>query len=201
MKLYFTPGTCSLSVHITLNELEIPVELIKVNIKAHTLDDGTDFFQVNPRGYVPVLELDNGERLTECPAILQYVADLKPEAGMAPANGTMARYRLQEWLGVINSELHKEMSPLFSSPMPAEMRASVIARLEKRFDWLNEQLDGKDWAMGEQFTVVDTYLFTVLSWAHFLRISLVKWPVLKNYLSRCGQRQTVATALYAEGLA
>ena len=200
MKLYYSPGACSLSPHIAFREAGVPVTLVKASTKTHELDDGTDYYTINPKGYVPLLELDNGERLSEGPAIVQYLADQNPASGLAPAAGTMARYRLQEWLNFITSEIHKQFGPMFVQNTPAEYKEILKDKLGKRFDWLSEQLEGKDYLMGKQFTVADAYLFTVLRWSGFVGIDLVKWPVLAAYVARVAARPKVQEALAAEGL-
>jgi glutathione S-transferase len=200
MKLYYSPGACSLSPHIAFREAGLPVTLVKASTKTHQLDDGTDYYAINPKGYVPLLELDNGERLSEGPAIVQYLADQNPASGLAPAAGTMARYRLQEWLNFITSEIHKQFGPMFVQNTPAEYKEILKDKLGKRFDWLSEQLGGKDYLMGKQFTVADAYLFTVLRWSGFVGIDLAKWPVLEAYVARVTARPRVQEALAAEGL-
>lgn len=200
MKLYYAPGLCSLSPHIIFHELGIPVELIKVDTDKHTLDDGSDYLAINPHGYVPLLELDDGQRMTEGPAIVQLLADLKPEANLAPANGTMSRYRLQEWLGFINSELHKTYSSLFDPTLSAELKAAGRAKIGKRLDWVSMEIGSEPYLMGEQFTVADAYLFTVLEWSRFVAIELENWPNLKVHSDRMRQRPAVRAALRAEGL-
>ena len=200
MKLYYSPAACSLSPHIALREAGIVATLIKVDTKTHKLEDGSDYYAVNPKGYVPVLELDNGERLTEGPAIVQYIADLRPASGLAPAAGTMARYRLQEWLNFITSELHKQFTPLFGADTPAECRAIAKRNISRRFDWLESELRGKDYLLGRQFTVADGYLYTVASWSKFVGIELGQWPGLSAYLQRVAARPKVRQALIAEGL-
>jgi len=200
MKLYYSPGACSLSPHIALLEAGVPFIAVKASTKTHLLDNGTDFYTINPKGYVPVLELDSGERLTEGPAIVQYIADRNPGSGLAPAAGSMERYRLQEWLNFITSEIHKQFSPLFAANTPAEYKAIQIEKLGKRFDWLSEQLEGKDYLMGKQFTVADAYLFTVVRWSQFVGIDLTRWPVLAAYQTRVAARPKVQEALLAEGL-
>jgi len=200
MKLYYSPGACSLSPHIALREAGIDAQFVKVDTKAHKLEDGSDFYAINARGYVPVLELDDGQRLTEGPAIVQYIADRKSASGLAPANGTVERYRLQEWLNFITSELHKQFSPLFAADTPAEYKAIARAKIAKRFDWVSEQLKGKDYLMGKQFTVADGYLFVILHWCKFVGIDLAKWPGLQAYQARVAARPKVQEALVAEGL-
>jgi glutathione S-transferase len=200
MKLYYSPGACSLSPHIAFREAGLPVTLVKASTKTHQLDDGTDFYTVNPKGYVPLLELDNGERLSEGPAIVQYLADRNPASGLAPAAGTMERYRLQEWLNFITSELHKQFGPMFAPDTPAEYKQILKERIAKRYDYLSEELKGKDYLLGKQFSVADGYLFTVLRWSGFVGIDLAKWPVLAAYEARVAARPKVREALIAEGL-
>jgi len=200
MKLYYSPGACSLSPHITFREAGLPVTLVKASTKTHKLDDGTDYYTLNPKGYVPLLELDNGEFLSEGPAIVQYLADRNPASGLAPAAGTLPRYRLQEWLNFITSELHKQFGPNFSPDTPEEYKAILKDKIAKRFDWLAGELKGKDYLMGSQFTVADAYLYTILRWTHFVGIDLDKWPVLAAYKTRVEARPKVREALLAEGL-
>ena len=200
MKLYYSPGVCSLSPHIALREAGIDFELIKVDIGRHTLPGGADYHRINPRGYVPVLAINERELLSEGPAIVQYIADLRPQSGLAPANGTLARYRLQEWLGFINSELHKPMSPLFDVSLPDTVKDSVRAKLSHRFDWVSERLEGKTYTMGDTFSVADGYLFTLLEWFRFVGLDIERWPVLKTYRDRVAARPAVIAALRAEGL-
>ena len=200
MKLYYSPGACSLSPHIALLEAGLAFTAVKASTKTHKLDDGTDFYTINQKGYVPVLELDNGERLTEGPAIVQYIADQSPGSGLAPAAGTMERYRLQEWLNFITSELHKQYGPMFVPTTPAEYKEILKEKLGKRFDWLSGELKGKDYLMGKQFTVADGYLYTVMRWSPFVGIDLAKWPVLAAYEARVAARPKVQEAMAAEGL-
>ena len=200
MKLYYSPGACSLSPHIVSRELGIPVELKKVNTKDKTIEGGGDYWKVNARGYVPALELDSGEILTEGPAIVQYLADQKPEAGLAPKAGTFERYRLQEWLNFLTSEVHKQFSPLFKPNTPEEYKTIAKESLAMRFDWLDKQLSGKDYLTGKQFTVADAYLFVLLGWTKPTQIDLAKWPNLAALHKRVGARPKVKEALQAEGL-
>jgi glutathione S-transferase len=200
MKLYYAPGACSLSPHIVTRELGIPVELKKVNTKDKTMEGGGDFWKVNARGYVPVLELDNGQVLTEGPAIVQYLADQKPDAGLAPRNGTFERYRLQEWLNFLTSEVHKQFSPLFKPNTPDDYKSIAKQNIATRFDWLDKQLEGKDYLMGKQFTVADAYLFVLLNWTRPTQIDLSKWPNLGAYQKCVAARPKVKEALQAEGL-
>ncbi len=200
MKLYYSPGACSLSPHIVARELGIAVELKKVNTKDKTFEGGGDYWKVNARGYVPALELDNGQVLTEGPAIVQYLADQKPDAGLTPKNGTIERYRLQEWLNFLTSEVHKQFSPLFKPNTPDDYKPIAKQNIATRFDWLDKQLEGKDYLMGKQFTVADAYLFVLLNWTRPTQIDLSKWPNLGAYQKRVAARPKVKEALQAEGL-
>jgi glutathione S-transferase len=181
-------------------ELGIPFELKKVNNKEKTVEGGGDYWQVNPRGYVPALELDNGQVLTEGPAIVQYLADQKPEAGLAPKNGTIERYRLQEWLNFLTSEVHKQFSPLFKPNTPEDYKPIARQIIATRFDWLDRELAGKDYLTGKQFTVADAYLFVLLNWTRPTQIDLSKWPNLAAFQKRVGARPKVKEAMQAEGL-
>ncbi|MFI4996012.1 MAG: glutathione transferase GstA [Hyphomicrobiales bacterium] len=200
MKLFYSPGACSLSAHIALREAGLPFTLHKVDLATKKVESGEDFTTVNGKGYVPALQLDNGQVLTEGPAIVQYVADQKPAAGIAPAAGTMERYKLQEWLNFITSELHKPMGSMFNKAQTAEWKEAVKTTLSKRLDWLSKQLDGKLHLMGEKFSVADGYLFTVLGWAKMVGFDLGKWPVIQQYMARIGARPKVVEAMKAEGL-
>jgi glutathione S-transferase len=200
MKLYYAPGACSLSPHIVSREAGIPVELKKVNLKDRVVEGGADFLKLNSKGYVPALELDNGQVLTEGPVIVQYLADQKPESGLAPKAGSFERYRLQEWLNFITAEIHKGFSPLFKPTTPDEYKKIARENLAGRFDWLNQQLAGKDHLMGKTFTVADAYLFTVLTWAKPTQIDLGKWPNLAAFVARVSARPKVREAMKAEGL-
>lgn len=201
MKLYYTPGVCSLASHIVLEELGIDHELVKVDLATHQTEDGTDYYSIAPKGAVPFLELDNGEFLSEGAAILQYLADLKPEAQLAPANGTFDRVRLQEWLNYTASEFHKAHWSIFHKDEVGDQAAEVsIDKVKKAYDYLSQQLAEKDYAMGDQFTVVDAYLFTVINWHNFVNIDLSPWPVLVEYQKRVSARESVQRALQSEGL-
>ncbi len=201
MKLYFSPGACSLSPHIALREADLPFTLEKVDMQSKTDASGHDFGRINGKGYVPALELDDGQVLTEGPAIIQYIADQKPDAGIAPAPGTMERYRLQEWLNFISTELHKTMGSMFNPAQTPEWRKGAEAVLSKRLDWLSAQLADKDYLMGDKFSVADGYLFTILNWENFVGFKLSPWPVIQRYAARIGGRLKVIEALKAEGLA
>jgi glutathione S-transferase len=174
--------------------------LAKVSTKTHQTADGGDFYAINSKGYVPVLEWDDGERLTEGPAIVQWIADQAPDKGLAPPAGTRERARLQEWLNFITTELHKGYGPLFNPAFPAEAKAVVIAGLQKRLAWIDAQLAGKDYLMGAQFTVADAYLFTVTNWAAYVQLSLEPYPHLRAHQARVAARPAVQAELEAEGL-
>jgi glutathione S-transferase len=201
MKLYYTPGVCSLAPHIALREAGLPFTLEKVDIRAGKLASGEDFAPINGKGYVPALQLDNGELLTEGPAISQYIADQAPASNRAPAAGTLARYRLQEWLNFISSEMHKGIGAFFNPAMTPEWKAAVTPRLNKRLAWLAQQLEGRDYLMGETFTIADAYLFTVLRWTVPTGVDISAWPVFQTYMARVAARPHVAAALQAEGIA
>jgi glutathione S-transferase len=200
MKLYYSPGACSLSPHIVLREAGLPFTLALASTKTHKLADGTDYYGINPKGYVPLLELDSGERLSEGPVIVQYIADQVPDRKLAPANGTMARYRLQEWLNFITSELHKGFSPLFSPTTPEDYKPVIKDRLFGRLRWINEQLEGRQYLMGDTFTVADAYLFTVVNWTQFVGIDISGLANLGAFMGRMRARPAVQEALKAEGL-
>jgi glutathione S-transferase len=200
MKLYYTPGACSLSPHIVLREAGLPFTLHKVDLRSKKLESGEDFNAVNPKGYVPALVLDDGTLLTEGAAIVQFIADRQPGAGLAPASGTAERYKLQEWLNFIASEIHKPMGSMFNQAQSADWKEAVKAILGKRLDWLSAQLQNRSYVMGEHYTVADAYLFTVLSWSGAVGFDLGKWPLLQQYSARIAQRPKVVEALQAEGL-
>ena len=200
MKLYYSPGACSLSPHIALREAGLDFTLVRASTKTHQLDDGTDFYRINPLGYVPVLELDGGERLREGPAIVQYIADQAPDKQLAPANGTLARYQLQEWLNFIGTEIHKGFGPLFNPATPAEYKAMCKDKLGQRLQWTNDQLQDGGYLMGAQFTVADGYLFTVTNWAKPMGIDLSHLEKLVAYRQRISERPAVVAAMQAEGL-
>lgn len=198
MKLYYAPDTCSLSPHIVLRELGLEFEPIKVDNKSKLTADGRDFRSINPKGYVAALELDDGQILTEGPAIVQYLADLKPERGLAPAAGSWQRVRLQEWLNFITSEVHAGSALLFNTALPEEVRSIFRDRLFRRFDFLQDALCGKEYLLGTTFSVADAYLFTVLGWCKFFSIELTGWPALSAYMARISARPAVQAALRAE---
>lgn len=200
MKLYYSPGVCSLSPNIIAHEIGLPLDLEKVDTKAKRTETGRDFLAINPKGYVPVLELDNGELLTEGPAIVQYVADQKPESGIAPPNGTLARSRLQEMLGYINSEIHKTYSPFFKPDTPAETLAERTAYLRKRYQFVEDILTKQEWLMGDKFGLADAYLFVVTNWAKGIKFDLSDFPALQAFQKRVAGRPAVQAAMAAEGL-
>jgi glutathione S-transferase len=200
MKLFYFAGACSLSPHIVLIELGLPYTLEKVDFATKKTAAGLDYLTINSKGVVPALQLDDGRVLTEGPAIVQYLADLKPDSGLAPRAGTFERYQLMEILNYITSEVHKGFSPLFNPKISADWKASATANLDRKFDWLSAFLKDKNFLMGNTFTVADAYLFTVLSWTGHLKIDLSKWPVLTAYQARIAQRPKVQQALREEGL-
>ena len=200
MKLFYAPGACSLASHIAAQELGLKLELEKVDLAAKKTSSGADFTAINPKGYVPALQLDDGSVLTEGTAILQYLADGKPAARLAPANGTLDRYRLQALLGYINSELHKSYSPLFNPATSPEARADRQAYLRKRYGYIENELKGKSYLTGEDFTVADAYLFTVTNWANKVKVDLSDFPNSAAFQKRVAARPAVAAAMTAEGL-
>jgi glutathione S-transferase len=200
MKLYFSPGACSLSPHIVLCETGLAFELEQVDLRAKKTKSGADFLQVNPKGQVPVLALDDGDRLTEGPAIVQYIADQAPGSGLVPPAGSKQRYHVQEWLNFITSELHKNFSPLFRPNTPDAYKPIAKENLANRFDYLDRHLAGRKYLMGDQFTVADAYLFTILNWTKVQSIDLGRWPNVKAYVERVGARPKVQDAMKAEGL-
>ena len=200
MKLYFAPGACSLSPHIVSREAGIALDLEQVDNREKKTKSGKDYWGINAKGQVPVLELDNGERLTEGPVIVQYLADQKPASGLVPAAGSIDRYRVMEWLNFITSELHKTYGPIFRPTTPEEFKKISKENLGKRFDWIDKQLAGKQYLTGDKFTVADAYLFTVLRWSPRIEVDLSKWPNIKAYMDRVAARPKVQEALKAEGL-
>ena len=200
MKLFYFSGACALSPHIVLIELGLPYTLEKVDFATKKTAAGLDYLTINSKGVVPALQLDDGRVLTEGPAIVQYLADQKPDSGLAPRAGTFERYQLMEILNYITSEVHKGFSPLFNPKISADWKASATANLEKKFDWLSGFLKDKNFLMGNTFTVADAYLFTVLNWTGHLKIDLSGWPVLTAYQARIAQRPKVQQALREEGL-
>jgi len=200
MKLYYMPGACSLASYISLIEAGLKFEAAAVDRKNRTTPDGEDFNAINTKGYVPALRLDSGELLTENVVVLQYIADRNPSSKLAPAAGTMERYRLMEWLSYINSEVHKSFAPLFNPAAGEETKEYSRTNLIKRVDWLQKALGTKTFLMGETFTVADAYLFTILGWFSHVGMDLGRWPTLKSYHERIGARPHVIQAMKAEGL-
>lgn len=200
MKLYYSPGACSLSPHIVLHESGLPFTIAIAPTKTHKLADGTDYYTINPLGYVPLLELDDGTRLTEGPAIVQYIADQVPDKQLAPPYGTMPRYRLMSWLTFIGTELHKGFSPLFNPATPEDYKALAKERLVGRLRWVDTQLQGRPYLLGEAFSVADAYLFVVTNWAKPMNVDLSGYPNLLAFRERMAARPGVQAAMKAEGL-
>jgi len=200
MKLYFSPGACSLAPHIVLEESGLAYETVLASTKTHQLVDGTDYYTINPKGQVPLLELDSGERLTEGPAIVQYIADQVPAKQLAPANGTMPRYRVQEWLNFITSELHKGFGAVFNPAMPEDGKAVMRARVLSRLTWVDAQLEGKPYLMGDAFSIADPYLFTVAGWGPRTGVDVSGLKNLGAFQARMAARPAVQAAMKAEGL-
>ena len=200
MKLYFSPGACSLAVHITLHEAGMLFTPVKAPTRTHLLEDGTDYYSINPLGYVPLLELNDGTRLAEGPAIMQYIADQVPEKNLAPANGTIARAQMQGWLNFIGTELHKGFAPLFNPATPADYKPMVIEKLLSRLKWVDEQLAGKQSLRGDAFSVADPYLFNVTNWAPLVKVDILGFANIATYRAHLAQRPAVLTAMRAEGL-
>jgi glutathione S-transferase len=200
MKLYYSPGACSLSPHIALLEAGLPYDLVKVDLKAKKLENGDDYLKVNPKGQVPALGLDNGELMTEGPVIVQMIADKVAGKNLAPAIGTAERYRLQEWLNFITTELHKNFGPMFSPVLADDAKAFFKDRVMAKFKYVDGALAGRDYLMGKQFTVADGYLFTMLSWADRMKFDLAALPNLLSYKARVAARPKVQEALTKEGL-
>ena len=200
MKLYYIPESCALAPQIVANEAGIPVEPIRVDFKTKTTQAGGDFFAINPKGYVPALALDDGEVLTENAAIVQYLADLKPEARLAPANGTLARVRLQEALNYIATEIHRGYSPLFNPTTPAQVREESSASLHKRYALLDKQLAGRTYLFGDEFTAADAYLFVVTRWAAIVKLDLSGYANLQAFQKTVAARPAVKAAMKAQGL-
>lgn len=198
MKLYFSPGVCSQAPHIVLRETGLPFELVKVDTAARRTEYGADYLAVNPNGYVPALEIEPGVVLTEGPAIMQYIADRAPQAGLAPAAGTLDRYRLQSWLNFITSELHKGFSPLFHADTPEAYKPLVVAKIGQRFDTVERRLGEAPYLMGEHFSIADAYLFVITGWSGYVGIDLGRWPNIVAFRQRVAQRPAVKAALAAE---
>jgi glutathione S-transferase len=200
MKLFYTPGACSLSPHIVLNELGLPYTAEKVDLKSHTTDSGADFYTINSKGYIPALQLDNGEVLTEGPAIVQYLADQKPQANLLPPAGSLERARVQEWLNFIGTEMHKTLAALFNPSISPEAKTKTIDTFGKRLGFVDKALQGKDFLTGQQFSVADAYLFTIVNWAPMLGVDLSPWPTVEAFQKRVASRPAVQKTLQDEGL-
>jgi glutathione S-transferase len=200
MKLYYSPGTCALAPHIVAAEAGIPLETVRVDLKTKTVDEQGDYWAVTAKGYVPALRLDDGELLTEGPAIVQFLADLAPDSGLAPPNGTFARVRLQEALNYITAEIHKTYSPLFGPDVLPAVREERIACLRRRYALLEKQLEGRKYLFGDGFTVADAYLYAVTRWAAAVKFDLSEFPNLEAFQKRVGSRKAVLETLRAEGL-
>jgi glutathione S-transferase len=200
MKLFFSPGACSLSPHIILREAGLSFELDQVNLGTKQTASGKDFWQINPKGYVPALQLDNGQILTEGPVIVQYLADQVPRKHLAPTAGSLERFHLMEWLNFISTELHKTFSPLFNSKTPEEYRVIARENLTKRIGLVAKQLEKTDFIGGDQFSIADAYLFTVLCWTRHVKLDITPWPTVVDYMERVGSRPAVHAAMIAEGL-
>ena len=200
MKLYYSPGACSLSPHIVLHEAGLPFEAVMASTKTHQLPDGSDYYAINPLGYVPFLVLDDGRTLKEGQVIAQYIADQVPQSGLVPPAGSWERYKVQEWLSFIGTELHKGFSPLFNPATPADYKPMVKERLTQRLTWLDGELAGKDYLTGSTFTIADAYLFTVSGWAGFVGVDLSSLSNLLAFRAKVGARPAVQAALRAEGL-
>lgn len=200
MKLYYSPGACSLSPHIVAREAGLPLDIVKVDLRAKKTADGGDYWAINGKGSVPLLELDDGTRLSEGPAIVQYLADRAPAKQLAPAHGDIERYKLQEWLNFITSELHKQFSPLFDPASDDAQKDRQREKIAGRLEWVAKQLGDKPYLTGDTFTVADAYLFTVMNWTRVTKIDLARWPTLQAYHARVAQRPAVHAAMKEEGL-
>ncbi|WP_457282732.1 glutathione transferase GstA [Polaromonas sp. P5_D5] len=200
MKLFFSPGACSLAPHIVLKETRQAFKLEKVDTGTHTTADGADYYAINPKGAVPLLELESGERLTEGPVIAQYIADKAGRADLLPAAGSMDRYRVMEWQNYITSELHKTFTPLFNPDLDSSAKKTLASVLRKKYEWVNTQLQSKDYLLGQSFTVADAYLFAVTGWAKYVSLDLADLKHLQDFLARVAGRPAVREALKAEGL-
>jgi len=200
MKLYYSPGACSLAAHIVLREANFEFDLESVDLGTKKTASGADFSTINAKGYVPALRLDDGQVLTEDQVILQYLADQKPEAGLAPKFGTMERYRLMEWLAFIATEVHKSFGPLWNPSAPEVTKQNALGLLARRFDYISEKLQGRPWLMGDVYTIADAYLWTVLGWCDYHKIDLSKWSPLTEYVDKVAARPAVHAAMKAEGL-
>jgi glutathione S-transferase len=200
MKLYYSPGACSLSPHIIACEAEIPIELIKVDLESKRTETGEDFRLLNPNGYVPLLILDDGNRLTEGPAIVQYLADLAPGKKLIPPAGSFERYQLQQWLNFISTEIHKSFSPLFNPVAPEAAKQLAIDILMTRLDTVADLLSSQPFLLGDNFSAADAYLFVTLSWGQYVNLDISRWPSLARYVDKISERPAVQKAMKEEGL-
>lgn len=201
MKLYYAPGACSMAPHIVVHEASIPIQIERVDLGTHRTEQGADYRKINPKGYVPALTLENGDVLTEVAVVLQFLADQNPGSGLAPAVGTMQRYRIMEWLNFVATEVHKSFGPLFNPKAGDDVRATQIRMLGRRFEFLSTILAKQAFLAGPTFSIADAYLFTILNWVNFVKLDLQPWPVLQEYLARVRVRPAVQATLKAEGLA
>ncbi|HWJ06212.1 MAG TPA: glutathione transferase GstA [Steroidobacteraceae bacterium] len=199
MKLYYTPGACSQAPHIVLHELGLPYEAVKVDLVKHTLPDGSDYRAINPKGYVPLLELDDGTRMAEASVLVQYLADQMP-GELAPKFGTQERWRLMEWLAFISTEIHKGFGPLWNPQTPPEVRERTVQALGNRFGLVAKTLEKQPYLTGERFTIADAYLFVVLNWSGLHKVDLGPWPALQQFQQRVAARPAVQATLKTEGL-
>ena len=200
MKLYYSPGACSLSPHIVACEAELSIELVKVDLQSKLTESGEDFRQLNPNGYVPLLILDDGNRLSEGPAIVQYLADLAPDKNLIPPTGSFERYQVQQWLNFIATEIHKSYTPLFTPDAPEAAKQLALATLTRRLDTVAEQLASQPFLLGDQFSVADVYLFVTLSWGQYVNVDISQWPSLARYADKIAERPAVQKAMQEEGL-
>ncbi len=200
MKLYYSPGACSLSPHIVACEAELSIELVKVDLQSKLTESGEDFRQLNPNGYVPLLILDDGNRLSEGPAIVQYLADLAPDKNLIPLAGSFERYQVQQWLNFIATEIHKSYTPLFTPDAPEAAKQLALATLTRRLDTVAEQLASQPFLLGDQFSVADVYLFVTLSWGQYVNVDISQWPSLARYADKIAERPAVQKAMQEEGL-
>lgn len=200
MKLYYSPGACSLSPHIVACEAELSIELVKVDLQSKLTETGEDFRQLNPNGYVPLLILDDGNRLSEGPAIVQYLADLAPDKKLIPPAGTFERYQVQQWLNFIATEIHKSYTPLFTPDAPEAAKQLGLTTLTRRLDAVAEQLASQPFLLGDHFSVADVYLFVTLSWGHYVDVDISQWPSLARYADKIAERPAVQKAMREEGL-
>jgi glutathione S-transferase len=200
MQLYYSPAACSLASHITLREAGIPFDLKRADVRTKKLEDGSDYLAINPKGAVPALKLDDGKVLTEGVAIMQYLADQKPDSGLAPKNGSFERYQLQEWLNYLTSEVHKSFSPLWNPANDQAVKQYALDNLAKKFQYLDKHLAGRKYLTGDAFTIADAYAFVLLNWATPLNVDLSKYPAIKEFQARVASRPKVKEAMEAEGL-